>query len=60
LARTSGQVAAQRDAVTRASTALDRAIDVLMPASAATAQGSVYGATGLSGRGSRGGGLAQA
>ncbi|MFZ2987277.1 hypothetical protein [Ideonella sp.] len=56
LARTSGQVAAQRDAVARATNALDRAIDVLLPASAAPQ--AVYGASG-SGRSSSSG-LAQA
>jgi hypothetical protein len=57
LARTSGQVAAQRDAVARASNALDRAIDVLMPPS--VSHGPVYGAQGHAGR-SSGNGLAQA
>jgi len=57
LALTSGQVAAQRDAVARASTALDRAIDVLLPGSAAEAG---YGAQGHSARGSNSSGLAQA
>jgi predicted RecB family endonuclease len=41
LARTSGQVAAQRDAVARATNALDRALDVLIP----TPEPAVYGAS---------------
>jgi hypothetical protein len=56
LALTSGQVAAQRDAVSRASSSLDRAIDLLLPASAPT---SGYGNQGHSLR-SPGTGLAQA
>ncbi len=43
LALAGAQVAAQRDALARATAALDRAIDVLMPASAGTA---VYSASG--------------
>lgn len=59
LALTSGQVAAQREAVARASSALDRAIDVLLPDVGAARQAAVYGATGAAQRlGS--GGLAQA
>lgn len=46
LALTGGQVAAQRDAVARASNALDRAIDLLMPGSAPGASGGLYGAQG--------------
>jgi len=46
LALTSGQVAAQREAVARASSALDRAIDVLMPGDK-TPVGRVYTASGL-------------
>ena len=46
LALAGAQVAAQRDALARATAALDRAIDVLMPASSATA---VYSATGTHG-----------
>ena len=53
LARTSSQVAAQRDAVARASQALDRALDVLIPGAEPVA---VYG--GATRRSS--GGLAQA
>ena len=53
LARTSSQVAAQRDAVARASQALDRALDVLIPSAEPVA---VYG--GATRRSS--GGLAQA
>lgn len=37
LATTSGQVAAQRESLARATAALDRAIDVLLPATAASA-----------------------
>lgn len=44
LARASAQVAAQREALARATAALDRAIDVLMPENAA---GGLYGARGL-------------
>jgi len=54
LVRTSGQVAAQRDAVARATTALDRAIDVLLPSEAPAS--SVYGQSGAG----RTSGLAQA
>ncbi|HET9205903.1 MAG TPA: hypothetical protein VFO28_06685 [Burkholderiaceae bacterium] len=46
LALAGAQVAAQRDALARATAALDRAIDVLMPASSPTA---VYSATGTHG-----------
>lgn len=59
LALTSGQVAAQREAVARASTALDRAIDVLLPDVAAARHASVYAAPGSAARLSSGG-LAQA
>lgn len=59
LALTSGQVAAQREAVARASSALDRAIDVLLPDVAVARQSAVYGAPGGAQRLSSGG-LAQA
>jgi hypothetical protein len=51
LASTSGQVAAQRESLARATAALDRAIDVLMPRDAAT----LYSAQGSAERGARGG-----
>ena len=51
LANASGQVAAQRESLARATAALDRAIDVLMPA----ASGGVYSAQGGPERGHRGG-----
>ncbi len=55
LALASGQVAAQREALARATASLDRAIDVLIPSMAAP---SVYGAAGLAMRRSGGeGGL---
>lgn len=47
LASTSGQVAAQRESLARATAALDRAMDVLLPRETA----SVYSATGTPGRG---------
>lgn len=47
LARASAQLARQREALSRATAALDRAIDVLMPGAAAPA-GRVYTASGLS------------
>jgi hypothetical protein len=50
LANTSGQVAAQRESLARATAALDRAIDVLMPR-----DGSLYSTTGGADRGARGG-----
>lgn len=49
----SGQVAAQRESLARATAALDRAIDVLLPG--ATAPANLYGAGGGTDRGSRGG-----
>lgn len=52
LARAGSQVAAQREALARATAALDRAIDVLLPGLNA---GPVYGAGGLADRPSRGG-----
>lgn len=45
LARASAQVASQRETLARATAALDRAIDVLMPESAPV--GGLYGARGL-------------
>ncbi len=51
LACTSGQVAAQRESLARATAALDRAIDVLMPRDAAT----LYSAQGSADRSARGG-----
>lgn len=46
LVRASGQVAAQREVLSRATAALDRAIDVLMPGAAAPAS-ALYAASGL-------------
>jgi hypothetical protein len=46
LARASAQLARQREALSRATAALDRAIDVLMPGAAAPA-GRVYDASGM-------------
>jgi hypothetical protein len=51
LASTSGLVAAQRESLARATAALDRAIDVLMPRDAAT----LYSSQGGADRGPRGG-----
>lgn len=45
LAQASGQVAAQREALARATASLDRAIDVLIPRSAPAGLYSSYGAT---------------
>jgi hypothetical protein len=45
LAQASGQVAAQREALARATASLDRAIDVLIPRSAPANLYSAYGAT---------------
>ncbi len=57
LAAASGQVAAQREALARATASLDRAMDVLMPARATPAAG-LYGALGNTERsGSSGGPL---
>lgn len=58
LARAGGQVAAQRESLARATAALDRAIDVLMPG-ASSASASLYAATGAAER-ARGSGFAQA
>lgn len=49
LATASGQVAAQREALARATASLDRAMDVLMPGAAAPAAG-LYGAHGSADR----------
>jgi hypothetical protein len=57
LAQASGQVAAQRESLGRATAALDRAMDVLMPRQHGGA--GVYSAHGLSG-GPKGGGSIQA
>jgi hypothetical protein len=57
LAQASGRVAAQRESLARATAALDRAIDVLMPG--AHGPSAVYGTTGAADRG-RSGGLVQA
>jgi hypothetical protein len=54
LARASGQVAAQREALARATASLDRAIDVLMPRAAAP---SLYSALGAAERPAGGGTL---
>ncbi|MEO7338063.1 MAG: hypothetical protein ABIV63_15935 [Caldimonas sp.] len=51
LASASGQVAAQRESLARATAALDRAIDVLLPPQG----GSLYSALGAAERGPRGG-----
>jgi hypothetical protein len=53
LATASGQVAAQRESLARATAALDRAIDVLLPRDATT----LYGAKGAAERGLRGGAI---
>lgn len=55
LAAASGQVAAQREALARATASLDRAMDVLMPRTAAAAAG-LYGAHGAAERHCHGGG----
>jgi len=55
LATASGQVAAQREALARATASLDRAMDVLMPGVAAPAAG-LYGAHGAADRKSHSGG----
>jgi hypothetical protein len=53
LAQTGGRVAAQRESFARATAALDRAIDVLLPREAPA----VYGAGGAKPRGSLGGSI---
>lgn len=45
LARAGGQVAAQREALARATASLDRAIDVLIPSSASATLYSSHGAS---------------
>ncbi len=55
LAMASGQVAAQREALARATASLDRAMEVLMPGTAAPAAG-LYGAHGGADRNARSGG----
>jgi hypothetical protein len=52
LALASGHVAAQRDALARASASLDRAVDVLLPA---TASRGAYSAAGIAERQAHGG-----
>jgi hypothetical protein len=55
LARASGQMAAQREALARATAALDRAMDVLMPEP--TGRAHFYSADGLGGRAASSGSL---
>jgi hypothetical protein len=55
LAAASGQVAAQREALARATASLDRAMDVLMPRTASAAA-SLYGAHGAADRHAHSGG----
>lgn len=55
LARASAQVASQREALARATTSLDRAMDVLIPRQAPAAKG--YGANGQTARSVLGGSL---
>ncbi|MEY4564412.1 MAG: hypothetical protein RLZZ618_3689 [Pseudomonadota bacterium] len=57
LMNASGLVASQRESLARATAALDRAIDVLMPRNSPA---SVYSAGGATDRGPRGGGSLQA
>lgn len=52
LAQASGQVAAQRESLARATAALDRAIDVLLPRDGGSPR--LYGPTGSADRGPRG------
>ena len=59
LALAGGQVAAQREAVARATSGLDRALEVLLPDVAASRQAGVYGASGAR-SGLNSSGLAQA
>lgn len=49
LVQASGQVAAQRESLMRATVALDRAIDTLMPQDSSSASTNVYGQRGWSG-----------
>jgi hypothetical protein len=46
LAMAGGQVAALREAIARATTALDKSIEILLPEAAASTPASVYGAQG--------------
>lgn len=57
LAQASGQMAAQREALARATAALDRAMDVLLPppGHGAAAPAGLYAADGVAGRGGQGG-----
>lgn len=55
LVRASGQMAAQREALARATAALDRAMDVLMPEP--TGRAHIYAADGLGGRAASSGSL---
>ena len=55
LAAASGQVAAQREALARATASLDRAMDVLMPRTASAAAG-LYGVHGAADRHAHSGG----
>ncbi len=57
LAMASGQVAAQREALARATAALDRAMDVLLPQTQAPRHTAVYGFDGLADRSASTGGL---
>jgi hypothetical protein len=50
LALASGQVAAQREALARATASLDRAIDVLIPGAGGAVPGAFYAADGLAQR----------
>jgi hypothetical protein len=50
LAAAGGQVAAQREALARATASLDRALDVLMPPTPEAAGGGFYGAAGSADR----------
>ena len=58
LANAGGQVAAQRESLARATAALDRAIDVLMPRN--TSGDPLYSSLGAAERSGRGGGAIQA
>ncbi len=57
LAMAGGQVAAQREALARATASLDRAIDVLIPSATASHQVPLYGAGGNTARNPSRGGL---
>ena len=56
LAMASGQVAAQREALARATASLDRAMDVLMPGAATAPAAGLYGAHGGADRNAHSGG----